>query len=180
MRRSAEWQLWEFIAGFLPVVLVFLLAFAVFAPRFRYVSEFTLLREVLEGGLFFLLPWLLGYGLGNVFLIATRAQRPIDQWTWMIAAAYAVCGVFSSALLGNLANFYGSLGVHLPGVTLALLRFGPVCWLFATFALAGLIVWKDLSSKRHLGNALALAFLILALGALFLPLIGIFSQSATP
>lgn len=180
MRRSTHWRLWEFIVGGLAVLLVVLLASPLFASVAGRADALIQLREVVEAGLYFLCPWLLGYGLGSISLIAAREQRPIDQRTWMIATAYAICGVFSSALLGTLSNFYGSLGVHRPAVTQILIRFGPAGWLFATFALAGLIVWKDLSSKRSLGNALASSFLILALAMLFLPLIGIFSQSTTP
>lgn len=179
MRRKAEWQFWEFIAGVLPVLFVVLPVVVVFGSL-RIPTAPILVRGIFESSLFVLPPWLLGYGVGSISLIAARTQRPIHQHSWTLAAVYAVCGISSSAFLGFLANYYGNIGMPLPRITLSLLRLGPNGWLFVTFAMAALIIWKDLALNPRLGNAIFSACLLLALGTLFLPLIEIFSQSSTP
>lgn len=165
-RRAWRWQLWDFLFGFVGAEVVAGLLAVMFAlppaAPWRWFAVITL---------FVAPPWVLGYGLGSVSLVAAEKERPVFARSWVIAAVYAVCGVALMVLIPQLRHSYGQFAVPLPRPTLLLVRLSPELWFFLALGFAAFAVSKDLVFRQRWVNLILPLPLVPVVLGLFLPLV---------
>jgi hypothetical protein len=167
LRRTTKWQLSDFLfslagAEVVAALVAALLSLLPPADGWRWFARTTL---------FIAPPWILGYGLGTVSLLAAERQKPVFVRSWIVAAVYTLCGVTALVLIPDLRHAYGQFAAPLPRLTLFLIRMSPELWFFLALGFGACAVSKDLVFRQKWLNLISPIPLVPLTLALFLPLL---------
>ena len=94
--------------------------------------------------------------------------------SFVIAAVFVVFGLWCFVAIPRFLQIFAELGMEMPLYTRLVLRPAATGWWLASWILAALVVWKDVSHRALLRNSVFVVVLALEIltiiTALFLPL----------